>query len=169
MQMWHIVDKIAKRCSKHLAVFLLPIILACCDAYDPDIDENFYQTYSEAVEKGAVSRGWVPDFIPPDAIKIFERHNIDTNEVTIKFNYSPSGLPTVYRSCKKIEESQVRYPRRSASWWPNNLKPYSGFLKKSYEFFSCNVEIEYGNFLSHKQVAFLALDNGTLTAWFWEF
>ncbi|MCI4625369.1 MAG: hypothetical protein L3V56_05340 [Candidatus Magnetoovum sp. WYHC-5] len=150
-------------------IFLIILTLTYCDTYNFDVEENFYQTYSEAIEKGAVKRGWIPAFFPPDATKIFERHNIDSNEITIKFNYSPSSLSSIYNACKKIKKSQVRYPRRSAKWWPNTLKPYSGFLQSSYEFFSCNVEFEYEGLLYQKQMAFLALDNNNLTAWFWQF
>ncbi|KJR40727.1 hypothetical protein MCHI_003371 [Candidatus Magnetoovum chiemensis] len=153
-----------------IAAFLLAVIFVSCDIYDPDVEESFYQTYGEAIDKGAVNRGWVPDFIPSDAIKIFERHNIDSNEITIKFNYFPSNLSPIYRSCNKIERSQAQYPRRSPRWWSDNLKPSAAFFNgSSYEFFLCNVEIKYESSPSQKRTAFLALDNTTLTAWFWQF
>lgn len=50
--------------------------------------ESAYASMDEAVAAGAVERGWVPGFLPSSSTQIREIHDLDTNEVWLRFNYS---------------------------------------------------------------------------------
>ena len=61
-----------------------------------------YNSYDDAVRAGAVGPNmWIPEFLPKSASQIVERHNIDTNESSLTFQFSGSDL-LVPDSCVKI-------------------------------------------------------------------
>jgi hypothetical protein len=61
-----------------------------------------YESFGDAVRAGAVGpNGWIPEFLPKSAEQIVERHNIDTNESSLTFQFSGSDLH-VPDSCVKI-------------------------------------------------------------------
>ncbi len=72
--------------------------------------------------------GWVPRLLPPSAVDIRTQHNIDTNEVWVRFkvgtpNFSPADLG--YRPMEPANwPTQVRQPRH-ANWWFKSLSDFS--------------------------------------------
>jgi hypothetical protein len=67
-----------------------------------------YDSYDDAVRAGAVGpNGWIPAFLPKSASQIVERHNIDTNESSLTFQYSASDL--------QVPDSCVKMPSQDSS------------------------------------------------------
>ena len=69
-----------------------------------EIVENHYQAYTNLIESGDLSNGWI-NKIPESSTNITEYHNIDTNEVWI--NFSHINTYKSFASCKKIDEIKV--------------------------------------------------------------
>jgi hypothetical protein len=57
---------------------LAAVLLGCVGACQEDF-ESHYPDVAAARRDGAFDRGWLPEFMPTDAIDIFEEHNVDTN------------------------------------------------------------------------------------------
>jgi hypothetical protein len=48
-----------------------------------------YETYADAEADGAVTRGWLPVFVPRSAFEIREVHDLDTNRQWLRFKVPP--------------------------------------------------------------------------------
>ena len=65
-----------------IAMIVLVALTACFN------DLRMYSTYESMEEvkaDGAISRGWIPDWLPENAIEIHEHHDLDTNIRAISF------------------------------------------------------------------------------------
>ena len=72
-------------------------IRACCAALvllgsgagcrDTNVITESYATLQEAIDDGAVERGWVPRGLPPGAHEIREAHDLDSNRRWGLFNF----------------------------------------------------------------------------------
>lgn len=73
----------------NLAYFLLapPALLAGgCNRLETA--ESSFPDLQAAVHAGAVERGWVPSFLAPSTKEIVERHDLDTNEVWLRYSFA---------------------------------------------------------------------------------
>lgn len=52
-----------------------------------DVVEESFETYYQAVNKGALENGLIPDFLPKSATRIIARRNIDLNTTLVEFSY----------------------------------------------------------------------------------
>ncbi len=59
--------------------------------------EVHYANWEQASGGGAISRGWLPEWLPRSAHNIRERHNIDTNQGA--FSFSAGGRWTAPIDC----------------------------------------------------------------------
>lgn len=64
-----------------IIMVLAALALASCSEKKTTV----YPTYADAVKDGAVGRGWVPEFVPRDAVDIRESHAVDVGQVVITF------------------------------------------------------------------------------------
>jgi hypothetical protein len=71
-----------------LCVASMTAASACSDTF-----EKTYSSLAEAESDDAVTRGWIPDFVPRNAHNIRDIHNIDTNEQTLTFFIEPATVP----------------------------------------------------------------------------
>jgi hypothetical protein len=49
-----------------------------------------YSTLDDAMQAGAVARGWIPNGLPASARSLWEQHDLDTNQVFLRFEL-PEG------------------------------------------------------------------------------
>ena len=93
--------------------------------------QNEYARVNDEVFLG----GWVPRLLPPTAREIRTQHNIDTNEVWVRFkldtrNFSPAELG--FRPLEPTSwPTEVRRPRH-ASWWFKSLSKFASSDPKLY-------------------------------------
>ncbi len=46
-----------------------------------------FATYADLAKTDLIEKGWVPDFLPDDAIEITEYHDLDINQIVINYKY----------------------------------------------------------------------------------
>jgi hypothetical protein len=98
------------------------VVLTACS----DIFYSSYTSLTEAREKGAVERGWIPSYLNPKASAIQEVHNLDTNEVCGIFQFPKGESPVEAGKLRSISVEEVmKRPFRTADpkWWPHLLRP----------------------------------------------
>ena len=64
-----------------------------------------FSSIAEMEASGLVEAGWLPEYLPPSAFQIEERHNIDTNEVWASFRYEVNDVQSVEAVCEIIAEN----------------------------------------------------------------
>jgi len=153
-----------------LGVLLLPVILTMGSCGWLETRESFYTNYSQAVSDGAIMKGWLPMFIPHSATDIAERHDIDTNEIWVRFHFSKDDLSSLLGPCEEIQSTDVAFPRsnvtQAISWWPSNLRGPLNNSDHNYKFYRCFQETKSPQG-AVKKPAFLAVDSDSALAWYW--
>lgn len=124
--------------------------------------EALYPTHAEAVAGQAVQRGDVPAFIPATATQIHARHNRDTGQRFVRFDYKPAELPGIVRGMRRIppaELERVTVPTPGWSkWWLITSRTLSGGQAEYLEVYEIPAGADRG---------YLAVDPRTEHAYFW--
>jgi hypothetical protein len=113
-----------------IAAFLVGLA-ACSETFD-----TTYKSYSEAVSAGAVSRGWVPNWLPEQASDILEVHNIDSNAVMLRFSYPETVTVALPANCRRTTLAEVTAPPFKRSWWPADV-PEGNSSTPKHEYWNC--------------------------------
>lgn len=136
----------------YLIIPILPYLFAFLIQY-VEVDDNYYKTLQAAERDGAVERGWIPPILPASSKEIYERHDIDTNEVWIRFQFNTRGFPGFVSNLKRLNLLEIKslnlwglrdsrwWQIRRPKWWPQalsqdsimNAKEDFPFITASYE------------------------------------
>ena len=106
----------------------------CSDRY-----EASFSTYADAKSRGALERGWLPEFLPDSATEIREEHDIDSNELWVTFNFGEefqapaSCSPSVQRAA--LDDQGPR-------WWRQQIKA----LGSPIQHYECTATTELGGY-----------------------
>jgi hypothetical protein len=115
---------------RRLAWWVLLVVgsSGCVEACREDFEAH-YPDVAAARRDGALDRGWLPEFLPPDAIDISEEHNIDTNVTWGCFSIpaGPAGLRQELQAhgASRIAGPLGRGPRNlvgAPDWWPRSME-----------------------------------------------
>jgi hypothetical protein len=122
----------------HQAVLVPPLIavtfaLAACT----ETIEASYATFAEAEAAGAITKGWVPHWLPPSTTGIREVHNLDTNRFMLRFAVPKGTDVRLPERCKQVALNVPTKPPFRRSWWPSDV-PASGLATHRHSFFGCN-------------------------------
>ena len=74
------------------------ILLSGCDRVT-----EAYPTYTDARSAGAVSRGWVPAFVPTSARDISDSHDLDTSRQTLRFTVPVAQISAMVSGFERID------------------------------------------------------------------
>lgn len=99
-----------------IVLILTTGVLTACAAEVPEVS---YRNLDAAMADGAVDRGWVPDWLPPSAQDIKEKHDLDTNRQIMRFtapSWNGESLPDHCRSIESTEPSSLTAP-----WWKESI------------------------------------------------
>lgn len=110
-----------KRTSRLIFLCMIVLLLSACS----ERSTAYYPKYEDAVKDRAVERGWIPEIVPKSATEIHEEHDLDTNEVWIRFSTSGSDRNRIRTGLKRLSDDEVlkiklRYPSK-ANWWFEDL------------------------------------------------
>lgn len=143
------------------------VVVGGCSGTFVETTTNRYSNYYDAVADGALQRGWLPRNLPDSVHDIVETHNIDTNELWVKFQFDKADIKGLLRQCEKMVD--LRLPaatrvKRMAAWWPQTLTDKNGKqLPNEMQAYSCLK-------MPHAESAFdagMILDTQKQTAWYW--
>jgi hypothetical protein len=124
---------------------------------------------------GAIERGWIPDIIPESSSEIYERHNLDTNRVWIRFRFDNKDIrglidkieevhPDVIDSIKFINPGSVNWWNRSISKDTFGKKDISANLK----IYKYEQVITYSG--NQKKIrSFFVINSNSNIAYYWQY
>ncbi len=104
--------------------------------------ENAYADYAAAIAADAVGEGrWIPALLPRSATEIAEAHNLDTNEVWLRFRFAAADLASVVAACSPLPpEGVLRARKPLVAWWPAALTENArgaGQTAVEFRFYGC--------------------------------
>jgi hypothetical protein len=103
-----------------LCIGLSCVLLACGDRR-----ESFYPTLADADKDGAITRGWIPYFLPESSRAIHEVGQNSPSKAWCAFEFSREDSAKLRKNLKSIDSlpsSVKRVPSPGASWWPAVLQ-----------------------------------------------
>lgn len=94
--------------------FIALLCVACTEHF-----ESHYPTYADAQRDGAISRGWIPAWVPESALDIYDWHDLDTNTTLLALTYGSENPAEFLSKCTRGEP-----PRNpgAAKWWPTDAR-----------------------------------------------
>jgi hypothetical protein len=104
-------------------VFLFVLLLGCSE-----IKDSFYINIDAARKDGAIERGWIPDFLPTSSYEIYERHDLDTNTVWLRFKFDKKDekqLISLIKEVKFDEIDSIEFIAPDVKWWPKTVNKES--------------------------------------------
>jgi hypothetical protein len=113
------------------SITMLWQLVACSER-----QENSYSSFAEAQSSGAITRGWVPEWLPPTSKDIREVHDIDTNRLMVSFVFPKKSAVALPVNCKRIDPSTPPAPPFTKTWWPSDV-PASRLSTYRHSFFQC--------------------------------
>jgi hypothetical protein len=104
-----------------LAIALGGLVLAGCERVSQQ-----YASRAEAEAAGAIEAGWVPTFTPASARRIREIHDLDTNDVCVRFELPTSKAQSEFvASMRPLSDDEIEglseTCRLGPSWWFEGL------------------------------------------------
>ena len=109
-------------CGLLVVVATAAIFLSCGEG---DLISEHYRTWKEATNAGAVSRGWLPPFLPESTTEIWETHDLDTNAGAFCFFSPTADLEALSLALESVPSSRLKsigpWLSVSKSWWPQTL------------------------------------------------
>ena len=86
--------------------------------------ESFYSTLADADKDGAITRGWIPEFLPESSRNVHEIHEISPEAEWCGFEFVPAKPQSLRKNLRSIEAlppSMTRVPDPGVQWWPKVL------------------------------------------------
>ena len=87
--------------------------------------ENSYASLADADRDGAITRGWIPGFLPESSRDIHEVHDLSPSTVWCAFQFDPRDDQKLRKNLKAagaIFPRQIHIPSAGVRSWPRVLK-----------------------------------------------
>ena len=94
-----------------------------------------YDDVTEALEAGMVEKGWIPDWIPRNAVNLREVHDLDTNVSELSFEIPDAVEMRLPVDCKPVGYPETVETRIHRRWWPTEKE-----LRESFYFLECDAD-----------------------------
>ena len=111
---------------RRVAIFTASVLCVTlvCQSCRESMD-SYYASLSDAVEAGAITRGWVPGFLPESSHAIHEVHNPASPRTWCAFAFSPGDSKRFLQKVREVATlpasvSKIEDPGKA--WWPVVLK-----------------------------------------------
>jgi len=156
--------------KKIIGIFLLVIISFGCS----ETNESYYINIDAARREGALARGWIPNILPESSYDIYERHNLDTNRVWVRFKYDKNDIKSLINQIREIFTSEIdsiNFIRPiGVSWWPKDLNKESFKDKQpNIKIYKYNNIITYSNKIQKMVQSFFVIDWNSNIAYYWQY
>lgn len=93
------------------------LLCGCSDSI-----ESYYPTKDAALDAGAIDRGWIPAALPDIAVDLREQHDVDTNEVWLRFRIE-TEVSSFIAELEPLSSLCRGHRLRSAPrWWDTRMK-----------------------------------------------
>jgi hypothetical protein len=111
------------RKTRFATLALASLLLAAGGCERWETVESAYPDHAAAAAAGALGEGrWIPALLPRSATDIREAHDLDTNEVRLRFRFAAADLAAMVAACSPVPPDEAARARRPlVAWWPAAL------------------------------------------------
>lgn len=126
--------------KKNMAIWALLIVLSAVSAWfvvagKMQYMEREFATINEARAAGELEKGWLPSFLPEDAVAIKVINNTDNKSALVSFGYAKD---IDMSACRELPLSEAALPaERVVLWWPDELTQ-KGMKEAGYSLYGCD-------------------------------
>lgn len=142
------------------------LLICSCMELPGESQTRHYPTRADAERDGAFVRGWLPADLPAQASDIMESHNLDSNQMWVRFQLGGTAPDRLLRRCvvdTNVPLPPARQSRRIAPWWPEALMEGGAYRPTSGVAYRCSAPG-----ISCSAAAFgMLVDEGTQQVWYW--
>lgn len=154
--------------STKLIILSLCLLLFSCG----DVEDGYYKTLDDAKRSGDYEKGWLPPILPDSSYEIYERHDLDTNAVWIRFRVNKKGISELAAQLEEIQSNEigtVQFPALHVEWWPKEIKKSSiGEKQDGLRIFKYKRVIMYSKGKQEVIPAFFIIDAKLETVYYWQ-
>src|SRR5215203_1826585 len=81
------------------ATWIALYVVGCGSA---EVPSTYYDSYELALSDGAMSRGWIPMWLPRTSSEIREAHSVETNQSMLAFKFDGAEVLEANGTCSQI-------------------------------------------------------------------
>ena len=104
-------------------VLIAALLIGCTN----DTLDASYDSMTDAIASGAVAKGWIPQWLPPEASDLKEVHNLDSNSSALAFEIPRGQVWALPDHCRSVKLSDTAPSKFSRQWWPSPKEISSSF------------------------------------------
>jgi hypothetical protein len=163
--------------NKRIPLFILIFFLFAIGLYfviiSGEIKENYYMNMDAVRKSGAIDAGWIPAVIPDSSKEIYERHDLDTNAVWLKFAFDKRDVDAMLAEIEELKASEidtVAFSKPNIKWWPKDLGKDS--IRKGepgLKIYKYNRILQYADNRQKTVPAFFIIDWNSNIAYYWQY
>lgn len=154
--------------NRNLIIILLILLLFSCG----ELQDSFYKTLDDAKRSGAVERGWLPPVLPDSSCDIYERHDLDTNAVWIRFKINKNDMDKLLSQMEEVPPAEmdvVQFPEPRIKWWSKEISKNSvGKGQNGLRLFKYKRIISYSDNKQKVETAFIIIDAKSEIIYYWQ-
>jgi hypothetical protein len=150
-----------------VSILLSLCILACSETIDTS-----YKNIDEAMKHGAFEKGWLPNILPRSSYEIYERHDLDTNTVWLRFKFDKRDINELIAQLEEIKQTEIErieFPTIRVKWWPKNLSKDSFKQQPNLKIYKYDKIIEFSDKRQKTVPSFFVIDWNLNIAYYWQY
>lgn len=137
-----------------------------------EMKESFYSDISAARKAGAIEPGWLPKVIPESSTAIYEKHDLDTNAVWLKFKFDRRDIGDLISKIDEIKPSEIKdvaFSNPKVRWWPKELtKDYLIKGQPKLGIYKYNCVLQFADNRQKTVPGFFVIDWHSNIAYYWQ-
>ena len=127
-----------------------------------ETSESYYINLDAA--KKDIEKGWIPDILPESAHDIYKLHNLDSNDMCMKYRFDKDieNLIQEGKEVKPEEIAKIDFLDLGVNWWPQWInKEYFKKQNSDIKLYISDDKQEY------QMRDFFVIDTGSNIAYYW--
>ena len=114
--------RVSPKITKVILCAIIPLAIISCS--QELILEEFYADWDAAEQSGSIRRGWIPNWLPKEAINIREKHDLDSSAVAISFDHADQIFQFKKVVCEKGSDAPKPFIKMKN--FPNKINELEG-------------------------------------------